>query len=105
MKTETENLQIRWDSKYNINTKTSAGINLYKDSYMLERLNRIYNESAKLKKYKAFMVPTTVCVRSQKTKDRFMSEDCKETLNKHPNRIPVICEKAPNSKFQTSINK
>ncbi len=80
MKTETENLQIRWDSKYNINTKTSAGINLYKDSYMLERLNRIYNESAKLKKYKAFMVPTTVCVRSQKTKDRFMSEDCKETL-------------------------
>jgi GABA(A) receptor-associated protein len=32
-------------------------------------------------------------------------EDCKETLNKHPNRIPVICEKAPNSKFQTTINK
>ena len=80
-KVESESIQIRWDGKYNITTNTGVGINIYKDSLMLEKLNKINEESVKLRKIKKYMVPITECVYSKKVEDRFIDKsNCAETI-------------------------
>ena len=80
-KTESESIQMYWDSKYNVDTKAPTGLNIYKDSYVLELLNKAYDTSTKLKKIKPHMISSDVCVYSKAKSDRFLDKSkCKEVL-------------------------
>lgn len=80
-KVESENIHIRWDYKYNVTTKAYSGINIYKDSNILERLNDIYATDAKIIKIKSHLVPVDVCVHSVSKDVRTLNNStCKEKL-------------------------
>lgn len=80
-KVESETTQIYWDSKYNVNTKDSTGINIYKDSYILEFLNKQFSSSSKIQKIKNHIIASDVCVYSKGVNDRFLDKSkCKESL-------------------------
>ena len=81
LKVESENTQARWDWKYNIKEDRASGINLYKDSNMLERLNNLYTTSSKIRKIKSHLIPITECVYAKNSKDRFLDKSvCKEEI-------------------------
>ena len=80
-KVESESLQLYWDSKYNINTQSNTGVNIYKDSYMVENFNNYIQTSSKFKRIKSHLVTDDVCVHSKKLDDRFMGETCKEVVS------------------------
>ena len=80
-KVESENINIRWDFKYNVDTNTNVGINIYKDSYMLEQLNKIYDTSSKIKKVKSHLIPVDVCVYSKGKNEKMLDKtNCHESL-------------------------
>ena len=78
---ENESLQMYWDSKYNVETNANTGLNIYKDSYILEKITKYYNSNNKLKKAKPYLVSTDVCVYSKAKDARFLDKSkCVELL-------------------------
>lgn len=79
--TDSEPIHMYWDNKYNIETNTSYGINIYKDSYILETLNKAYETNSKIKKIKTHMISNDVCVYAKSKSDRFLDKStCYEVL-------------------------
>lgn len=80
-KVDSESMQNRWDNKYNVNTNAGTGINIYKDSLILEKLNKLYQTNAKIKKIKKYLVSIDECVYSKNVNDRFLNKnECHETI-------------------------
>lgn len=69
-----------WDNKYNVSVKKNYGINDYKNSFILERLNDSYAEVNE--KNKAHLIPHDVCVGKRAIDDMSISYsvDCTEML-------------------------
>ena len=63
-----------WDRKYNKETGTSAGLNIYGDSYIVEELYRSYLNSKRYSKIKPIMVAQDICVYSKKKSDRMLDK-------------------------------
>lgn len=63
IKVESESQHLYWDMKYNTEVNKSSGLNLYKDSFLLEKMNSYYSDSKKTKEnLKTKIVSYDVCV-------------------------------------------
>lgn len=63
MKEESEATEDYWDIKYNIDTNTSSGKNIYADSQMLKSLVEIYNNPKRIsEKAREHIVSKDICV-------------------------------------------
>lgn len=83
LKTESEPQNFYWDMKYNSEIKQSFGKNIYKDSYILEKLNKYYNEGRKIKQTeKSKIVAYDICVDSRDTNNYSLSHgvNCQKIL-------------------------
>ncbi|MBO7079127.1 MAG: hypothetical protein J6W64_04895, partial [Bacilli bacterium] len=69
-----EKESMYWDRKYNKETKTNAGLNIYGDSYIVEELYRSYLNDKKYSKIKPIMVAQDICVYSKKKSDRTLDK-------------------------------
>lgn len=76
-----ENDNMYWDQKYNKETGTSAGINIYGDSYLVEELYRSYLKDKRYANIRPIMVAQDICVYSKKKSDRMLDKStCVEVV-------------------------
>lgn len=76
-----EKNSMYWDQKYNKETGTSAGINIYGDSYLVEELYRSYLKDSRYSKIRPIMVAQDICVYSKKKSDRMLDKSsCVEVV-------------------------
>lgn len=82
LKINSENRSARWDSKYNIELKKSVGINDYKNSGILEKLNEEYGKFKDSNK--VHLAPMDVCIAKRNNDSLGISKDvdCAEKLEK-----------------------
>lgn len=66
VKSDSESIERYWDIKYNVDTESASGKNIYKDSDMIKYLMEIYNDPKKVsKEAKKHIVSKDVCVGSR----------------------------------------
>jgi len=87
IKSESESIEVYWDIKYNIETESSSGKNIYTDSYIYKYLLEIYNDSKKTdKNSKKHMVASSVCTGARDVNDLSLN-NASECLTKLDNQI------------------
>ena len=81
IKNTSERSKSLWDNKYNVELEKTVGINDYKNSYLVERLNESYSEVND--KNKAHIIPHEVCVgkRAKTNTDLSYEIDCSEKID------------------------
>lgn len=78
---ETDNMY--WDRKYNVATQNYAGLNIYGDSYIVERMYHSYLFDERYEAAKTVMVPVDVCVYSKDLNNRFLDKSsCAQVAEK-----------------------
>ena len=85
IKIDAEATNRLWDNKYNIETSSFNGINIYKDSIMKEYLENYYKDVKKIKtKAKERIVAYDVCIGKRSALDYSISSDidCAEKIEK-----------------------
>ena len=80
VKNESESRPLRWDTKYNVEISKNYGINDYKNSYILEELNKSYMKFQDSNK--SHLMPFNVCVGRREESDVSLnrSSDCSTVL-------------------------
>lgn len=84
LKEEPETQHIYWDMKYNTTVSQPWGKNIYKDSYIREKLESIYNDSRSTKNsLKSKMVDYDLCVDNISINDTniYKTDECKDILS------------------------
>ena len=72
-----------WDRKYNVSTQNYAGLNIYGDSYIAERMYHSYLYDKRYEVAKTIMVPVDVCVYSKSLDSRFLDKSsCAQVAEK-----------------------
>lgn len=76
VKIDPESPSKMWDNKFNVETNRYSGINIYKDSNILNALNSTYNNTKKVfKDVKKHLVAYDVCIGKRSNLDNTISKD------------------------------
>ena len=91
MKISNEKRDVRWDTKYNIDTNKTSGVNDFKDSDIRKKLDSIYESIDKKNiDYKKKLVSYDVCVDKLDSSDKAINHTCNNLYENQIISLPSI---------------
>ena len=91
IKINNEKRDIRWDTKYNIETNKSSGINEFRESDMRRKLDSIYeNIDKKNIEYKKKLISYNVCIDKVALNNKTINNSCSTYYEKQIISLPNI---------------
>lgn len=95
IRSEVESSSSRWDSKFNVEINKYIGINIYKDSTLLQSLINIYVNNKKISKNaREHVMAYDVCIGKRSSDDYSISKDidCSEILEDQVISVPNVSD-------------